>query len=189
VYSEDKTQQMIASFRFSGDFPPGIAPEHCVANLADLCSGILLFDILIANDDRHDGNLASDSRSNPKNMMVFDHDNALFGSKRNDGVARLNRLENRLGISGGTVPQGNRHCLLDVIDTARFFRKWIHRISCIPDWLIEEICKEARGTGIGAAEANAAEGFLKRRRNTLDGIVRNHRGEFRAVKAQEWGLT
>ena len=47
--------------------------------LPDVCTGIVLFDVLIANCDRHDDNLVVDNDIAPREIYVYDHDIALFG--------------------------------------------------------------------------------------------------------------
>jgi hypothetical protein len=182
----EKSTPLFASMRFAEDARRGIDPERCIEEFPGWCAGVLMFDILVANEDRHDENLAVDSRSNPKSLYVFDHDTALFGWKSGEGIQRLERLRDRLGVSGGTVTGGNRHCFLDLVSNADDLRQWLDRITTIPEWFIRAVCKEAVGVGISAKEAAAAEEFLKGRRHQLDCIIRKHKGEFKAVR--QWGL-
>lgn len=157
---------------------PQIVPDLCWAALPVLCTGIVLFDILIANSDRHDENLVVDNMANPTAIRVFDHDQALFGgnSIAVAGIERLKLLTNRLGITAGTVSRGNPHCLLSEVDTDEHFEGWIHRIDAIPDWLISDVCSEARGLGLSKEESTEAKIFLVSRRNTFREIIKlNHK--------------
>ena len=74
-------------------------PSRVAARLPKLAAGVVLFDILIANPDRHEGNLKVNDRHNPTAIEVFDHDVALFGDKRGKGTARLQKVSDRLGYS------------------------------------------------------------------------------------------
>src|SRR5437870_4409384 len=47
-------------FNFTRQTYPPVLPDQCIASLEDLCAGVLAFDILIANEDRHDANLVVD---------------------------------------------------------------------------------------------------------------------------------
>lgn len=183
---------MFASLRFNrsnGDaFPDDVNWETLVGCRRRLCTGILLFDVLVANEDRHRGNIQVDRPHDPRVVRIFDHDRALFGCFANSGEARLRNLRDRLGISGGSLTGGNRHCLLDRMDSNEHFREWFDRIESIPDWFIDDVCGEVISLGARRSEADAAADFLKYRKRNLPGIVHNHRAEFTAIPANVWGL-
>ncbi|MGH7136016.1 MAG: hypothetical protein ACREHD_09765, partial [Pirellulales bacterium] len=63
-------------FNFNREKLPPVVPDICVQRLLRDCTGVLLFDIWIANEDRHDANLLVDKVGAPGEMMVFDHDQA-----------------------------------------------------------------------------------------------------------------
>lgn len=127
-------------------------------------------------------NLVVDNVSNPREMCVFDHDQALFGGGFPlKGVERLEVLRDRLGVSGSDVSNGNRHCLLDVLNTNRFFDKWLDRFYSMPSWFIEETCQSAEGYGIGNRESRAAVEFLKYRKSNLEEIIRINQDSFRGI--------
>src|SRR3990170_1752400 len=69
--------------------PDDVVPHRCCAALPQICSGILLFDLLVANSDRHVGNLKVDDPDNPLEIDVFDHDRALFGAVAGQATVRL----------------------------------------------------------------------------------------------------
>lgn len=169
-------------FNLTGHSLPPVDVDDCVAQLPDLSTGLLLFDILVANCDRHAGNFAVDflAAGDPQ-MSVFDHGHALFGFIDGQGAQRLTVLRDRLGASGGSVTTGNRHCLLDVLNTSDHFVKWLDRIAALPDFFIEDRCRAALGLGIGDSEASAAIDFLKFRRDNLRAVLNNHRPEFRGI--------
>jgi hypothetical protein len=179
---------MFGSLSFSGESTPSDArPEVCVRRWPDICTGILLFDILVANSDRHAGNLKVDDPYDPKEIHVFDHDRALFGIEANHGKARLWSLMKRLGVSGGSQSSGNAHCFLDLISTSAHFGPWLSRISQVPDFFVESICREVVGIGINAAAADAAIRFLNYRKRELARIILANKSEFPSIN--DWGLT
>lgn len=166
-------------------FPP-IDPARCVAELPDFSAGLLLFDILVANSDRHTTNLHVDLSARPQKISVFDHSHALFGIVNGRGRQRLADLRDELGTSGGPHTGGNRHCLLDHIATVAHFDKWVGRIRLLPDYLIRDTCEEVIDRGIDQTEANTAVEFLTYRRDHLMDIVKGHQREFKAIT--QWSL-
>ena len=175
-------------FNYEQDPLPPIDAQVCVAALPRICTGVLLFDILIANHDRHDENIVVDSNRRPKRMRIFDHELALFGGFEDEakGIDRLDKLWNRLGITGGPTTRGNEHCILTVIDTPQYFDEWIGRIVDIPDWFLKEICESTVGLGVDQKQAKAAREFLVYRKKNLRTIIDGHRSAFAAI--QEWKL-
>jgi len=175
------------NFNLTSNPPPPVDGQACVNALPRLCAGIVLFDILTANPDRHRGNLYFDPSSKPPKMSVFDHSHALFGHVDGKGGERLRELKNRLGISGGTVTGQNRHCLLDKLNDDRDFGFWYKRIRAIPDHLIQDACRNTvEMKWITAHEANEAEKFLIYRRNNISGLVKLNKNEFTSIRT--WSL-
>lgn len=164
------------------DFNPGgmrlprIDPEICMENqrLVPICVGIVVFDIWIANDDRHDKNLAVDRQGRPTLIRVFDHDHSLFGGPcSNDrGIKRLDDLRDRLGITGSTTTGGTEHIFLDHINTDLYLRDWVERVQSLPSWIIREPCRAMhfRG-GLSAKEVKAVIDFLRHRQDELPKLV------------------
>lgn len=173
-------------FNFTGDELPAINPKECVDLLPDLSVGLLFFDMLIANSDRHRWNIALDRAADPPRLSVFDHSHALFGAEQGQGENRLSKLRDRLGVSGGSKSGGNRHCLLDAISESDRFEKWLGRIKAMPDFMVEELCQEASTLGATVSEANAATDFLLYRRDNLPSIIEEHKDEFKGI--EEWRL-
>lgn len=157
---------------------PRIIPEFCVQRLEPLCAGVLVFDILIANEDRHDENLVVDQVMQPREMHVFDHDQALLGGCRLKGLERLTELRDRLGITGSTVTGGNRHVFIDLITRYASFGEWCDRLRAIPDWFIDSVCTEARAHGLDPQLSQEVAYFLKYRRDRIHDIVESHRDSF-----------
>jgi hypothetical protein len=173
--------------------------------MPDLSTGLILFDIWIANPDRHRKNLSVDFLEKPPRMSIFDHSHALFGIDNGTGIQRLNSLQDKLGISGAPATeqsaQGfvtpywgvvdgtgqNRHCLLNELKTDDYFSKWIGRISAVPDYLIDDVCNGIVDLGmITADEATAAKAFLINRRNNIGKMVNSNRAEFSGIS--QWRL-
>jgi hypothetical protein len=168
-------------FNLPGRILPPTNVTTCVKQLPRLSSGVLLFDILIGNCDRHGRNISVDFSTKPPNMNIFDHGHALFGKDRCQGVERLERLRERLAISGGSRTQGNRHCFLDQIETDEHFGYWLDRIRRIPDFLMDDIIEELPTLGCTDKESAAAREFLRYRRISLEHIIEENKQEFSRI--------
>lgn len=160
---------------------PPVIPAHCFVALPRESVGLLLFDVWVANSDRHAANLTVDSAATPPLMTVFDHSHALFGPHPGNAQARLAALRGRLGVTGGPHTGGNRHCLLDAIRDDVWFGEWVARIGAVPDFLLDDLCREVLPCGITSAEAVAAADFLKHRRDNLAALVAANRPEFSSI--------
>jgi hypothetical protein len=177
-----------ASLNFTVDEeqPPPMFPDQFVAVAPNIASGIVLFDILIANSDRHSGNLSADLTRQPPLVTVFDHSHALFGSVANQGQTRLNLIGDTLGITGLPPTGGSRHCLLDHIQSDNDLGEWLHRIEQLPDYFIDDVCAQVEGIGVTKEETNAVQHFLKHRRDTLRALIKRNYSAFPRI--QQWGL-
>jgi hypothetical protein len=188
AYSKDLQSYWFTSlnFNFDDEDLPEVRPDRCAQRLTDLCTGIIVFDMLIANCDRHEENLVCDDIERPTSMRVFDHDQSLLaGGGTPRGIERLEELgrHHHNGIDGSPVTSGLRHCLLDELPTARYFPKWIARVQSIPCWLIESACQELRDLKFLENEvAKAVEGFVKIRREIIGRIVRENHDLFPRIK-------
>jgi hypothetical protein len=178
------------NFNLTGDSLPPVNVASCVKDLPKLSAGLLIFDIWIANCDRHEENFSVDFFGNPPQMNIFDHSHALFGFAAGQGETRLMALRERLGISWTTnhpVDSGqHRHCLLDAVNDDDHFDFWLNRIKATPDFYIEAICQDAEPYGLTAREVKAAIDFLKARRDNMIKIINNNKNEFSAIQA--WRL-
>lgn len=180
--------QWFASFNFNltGSALPPVDPAKCVATLRRLSTGLVLFDALVLNSDRHAKNFAVDALAKPiPAMSIFDHSHALLGSSANAGSQRLLSLGDRLGITGKPPTGGHRHCLLDHLDTDEHFPEWLERISQIPDFFIEDLCEEVLPYGVTPQEVTDAIVTLKSRRLHMRRIVNDNRAEFTVITS--WG--
>jgi len=184
---EDATQWFASlDFNFLGSSLPPVEPQYVVEHLLDLASGLLIYDILIANCDRHAGNLSVDALTHPRRLFIFDQSHALFGPLANSAEQRFTELRDRLAVSAGSRTGGSPHCLLNLIPADTYFRKWIDRVREIPDYLIEELCQDCAELGATAAESVAAAAFLKHRRDHMNDMIRNHQAAFSAIL--QWSL-
>lgn len=76
---------------------PPIRPSQFVEEDPRIAAGVAVFDVLIANGDRHRGNLSRDPAFVPPRTSVFDHGHALLGTDPPDGLERLRLADGRLG--------------------------------------------------------------------------------------------
>ena len=177
-------------FNLAGNSLPPVNVANCVQVLPSLSAGLLLFDIWVANCDRHAENFSVNFLASPPQMNIFDHSHALFGYATGQGEARLTALLDRLGISWTTnnpVDSGqHRHCLLDAVNVDDHFEFWLDRIQATPDFFIEEVCRDAQPYGLTLQEVDAGICFLKSRRDNLKTIIKNHQAEFSAILS--WSL-
>ncbi|GAB5444845.1 MAG: hypothetical protein Fues2KO_51940 [Fuerstiella sp.] len=174
------------NFNRSEQLPP-IDASATWGELPILSTGIVLFDVLIANADRHVKNLVADDPSKPRMVEVFDHDQSLFGGYDTlRGSDRLSALMNRLGISAGPVTKGNKHCFIDVMDASLFVDQWLGRIKSIPDWFIKDVCEKAGGYGLTRTEVYDVIEFLRHRRDSMESILEDGLDEFPCLDSWPW---
>ncbi len=178
-------------FNLTGNVLPPIDPADCVARLPELSSGILLFDALVANCDRHTENLAMDTTPPPR-LNLFDHSHALFGGQhliddqQVPATDRLTHVRDSLALTPGEWTGVARHCLLHAVRSDDHFGLWLDRIAKLPDFFIANACRAAVNLGITTDEASIAVDFLCHRRDHLRTIVRNSRSDFRLIT--QWSL-
>lgn len=179
-------------FNLKGDTLPPVNPKEVVDELPLEATGVLIFDMWIANPDRNRQNLSLDLSSKPPKLSVFDHGWALLGGQAGCGAERLKAVEGHLGISFGqgvgahTGP--HRHCLLDALSTDEHFGFWLERIRTIPDWQVQAACGQAAGRGATPSELKAAETFLlkRKKRKRLDRLITKNRERFPEIRT--WRL-
>jgi hypothetical protein len=185
MQSGKKKEPLFSSldFNYQRASLPDIIPEFCVVALPELCAGVLAFDILIANEDRHDRNLLVDRVTSPRHMYVYDHDQALLGGLKRVGDERLSALQDRLGITGGAVTGGNEHVFLPHIKNCEHLYEWAKRIQTLPDWFINAVCLESRQYGLNNKLAKQTAEFLLHRRDSIFVIIDDNRASF---AIQDW---
>jgi hypothetical protein len=181
------------SFSGSEELLPPANASQVVREVPRLAAGVLVFDLLIANTDRHPGNL---SFLPPKRRLdVFDHSHALFGIRPGQIQEHFRVLQDDFAIHGIAAPGepfANRHCLLDALSDPRAILTWAdearHRIS---KRFLNEICQEVGSLGVGVKreDAIALYGFLTHRRDSLHTLIRDNRQQFKAIPDEaSWGL-
>jgi hypothetical protein len=160
--------------------------DACIDHMPMVCTGILAFDILIANPDRRRDHLWCDNQQHPTRLLMFDHDFALFGP--NAGITRLDALQDALGL--GDTKQDNSHPFLTRLRSADLLDEWCARIYSLhaAKWFIKEVCREAEKYGLSRSEANAAAKFIEYRSSNLDTIIKSHRPLFERVSDWSKGL-
>jgi HipA-like protein len=169
------------AFADSKDRLPPINPSEVVRDLPSLAAGVFVFDLLIANTDRHTGNLSY--LPSKRRLDVFDHSHALFGNQLSQIPAHLNGLLDDFAVYG--------HCLLgllsrpnDIIGRVEDAQKRVGEV------FLREICREvgAAGVGVDPGEATRLYGFLMHRRDNLRALVDDHRHHFKSIPVDRWGL-
>jgi len=168
---DEVTYFLSLSFNLTGEELPPAFPDEIVAHFPKEAAGIVIFDIYIANFDRHSRNLAAVTHSSPPRLSMFDHDRSLLGMVAGNGEKHLAQAAGSIVIDG-SPGFGNRHCLLDVIPDGGLLDVWVERVRGIPDWYLENAAEEAQQYGqITAREAAALGAFLKRRRELLGRLL------------------
>lgn len=150
-------------------------PDQCVKKMLNECTGILLFDIIIANPDRMPWNLKADRPLDPTCLRVYDHADALLGVQ---GEPRLNSLQlTSLGLNWPNRDK-QEHCLLPHLIDGRFLMDWYGKIEYLPDFQIQNTCKAAMASGLSKGEANSVRDFLIYRKRNIKVIVDSNRAAF-----------
>lgn len=165
-------------FNHGGQRWPTAIPAQCVTLLPKLCTGVVLFDILVVNTDRHPTNLALLDASGAPRLAIFDHDRALFGHVRDKGVERLAFAAGRIAVDKAPFAghdTDKAQCLMDPLPDDRHFDDWLGRIEAIPDFLIDDLAARAVDLGCTQAEGTALREFLKTRRRELRSLVKPYR--------------
>jgi hypothetical protein len=155
------------NFNLAGQsLPPSPIPV-VVANCPVLCWGVLLFDVLVMNPDRHNKNLSYD-RTN-RRIQIFDHSRAFLPIKTTIESAIADNT-GKLGFQA--------HCLKLEISTMDGFDFWVARIKALPDYFIEEAVSEICAIGYPNDKKSLTIDFIRSRRNSIDTIIQNNIAEF-----------
>jgi hypothetical protein len=160
VVLSDGNRTTYLSLRFGpeNEKPPAIIPDELVTDEPELACGVVAFDCLIANADRHDRNLAYQRELIA--LSLFDHDRALFGKT---GTSRLTQLANEHCLEA--------HCVAQVLTDGSNFRPWMHRLADLKSYQLEAIvAASAREADIGTSAKDAAD-ILCRRRDAVGAML------------------
>jgi len=123
-------------FGAKGDSLAPIVPESFAEDEPTLAAEIVIFDCWIANEDRHERNLAYVRGHTAP--MIFDHDQSLFGA---NGGRRLDRLAN---VRDDVILNG---CLAPYITSCDAFTSFSGRIGMVcasRNAMMRPIFEEAR---------------------------------------------
>lgn len=187
VRKKSRNTAMFISYSFDGDSKPDdVEPQHLYDKFPDACTGIVVFDILVANCDRNRGNIQVDDPRSPQSFYLFDHERALFYIYKGEGIKRLRSRIDRLGVTDGGDSGDEFHCLVELIDSAESISKWLARIRSIPDWFIDEVCEEMWKVSITRTECDFVKSFLKKRRDEIGPLIDSNRHRFPQVS--HWPL-
>jgi hypothetical protein len=167
--------------------PPIIAADFVTAE-PWLAAGTVVFDIWIANSDRHTSNISHDPAFSPPRPAFFDHGHALLGTNDPKGLDRLTVAEGELGCTGSPPLGGNRHALLDLLSNAADLYAWVTRVSQLPDFVIGDACSNAHELGLLPDDRTRAslQDWLQRRKTMLGRLLSDHQDEFPAMA--QWNL-
>jgi len=155
------------NFNVGGLSLPPANPAMIVRNKPELSWGIILFDILAMNADRHTGNISHDRSTN--NIQIFDHSHAFIGTEGNVSSILARRVD-LISIGG--------HCLAREIDRANGFQMWCGRIKALPDFFLEGIVDAACGLGIPGSHKGECLDALRKRRDKIEDLVKQNLGCF-----------
>ncbi len=180
---QPRSRKLFGSLWIDDIAPPDTIAEKCVRQHPRDCAGIVVFDILVANSDRHKDNLRVDDPLEPSEVFVYDHDRAFFGYVKGEAASRLDRLTNRLGITGGSQSTGNAHCLIEHLSSSDDIRYWAERVETIPLWFIEEVCNDEC---VPIRLRDAGISFLRHRKDNIRKVISSNRDQFPGVK--DWGI-
>jgi hypothetical protein len=162
------------NFNLAGEALPPADVEAIVAQDAQLAAGIVLFDMWVANKDRHNGNVAYDKVS--KKTQIFDHSHTLM----HHGREGLQCLVDQPAIPG--------HCVASEIASTGSFAMWYERIQSIPDYYIRTIAADVGDARFGLSQEDAqfcAAFLIERRKSLLKLLCENHE-LFPKMPSHEW---
>lgn len=179
------------SFRAKGASTPPVIPAHIAAAEPDLAAGIVVLDLLVANSDRHQGNLSYSSHT--ARLEVFDHSHAVFGhvAKPTPGSSALAVVVNDFVIDGCSAGRpGNRQCLLDVVDDPTALKGWCDEASAVlTDRFIARVASELVSANlIDPTDSGVLTGALMARRNCLRTLLKDNATQFKSIAASSWGM-
>lgn len=178
---------MFASQSYEGDTTPDdLNVEALYRNHDELCAAILVFDIFIANCDRHAGNIKVDKASDPTLVRVFDHERSLFYIDKGRGRSRLKECEDRLGVTDGDQSRDEWHCLVEVVKSAQHILTWADRVRDIPDWFLKRVVEDVRKLPLVDSEVEDVLSFLTERQKKINALIWNNRKRFTQVEPTSW---
>lgn len=164
------------NFNLAGeDLPPADA-KKIVSNHAGIAWGIILFDIWVANTDRHNRNIVYDQSRGV--VQIFDHSHAFFYDRSGNPRDRLEGLEEDLGT-------GVNHCLAKEIKSFDQMPAWTERFVAVPNFYVEEIVQSATQVGLPDDAVQFCTEFLCERKSRLRDLVEGNRNQFPSLEDTE----
>ena len=130
----------------------------------ELAAGIVLFDVWVANGDRHTQNIHFDQTSD--RVEIFDHSHVSFSNE----AASLAMMANQLAIGG--------HCLASELRSVAGMAFWNERINQVPEFYIRAAVEAAIDIGLPADRVGSSLDFLLQRRPRLLDLMKDNRGAF-----------
>jgi hypothetical protein len=168
--SGNSTYFFSLDFNLAGQALPPVSPSAIVQLFPELAWGILVFDALIMNSDRHPANIAHDATTD--RVQIFDHSHA-FLTPGGD-------IDQTLAARGANLAIGG-HCLASVIDTLSGLSVWIEKVKQIPDYFIDGIIEAGCTCGIPSDRKDLLATFMKDRRNNLGSLFSANMANFPKV--------
>jgi hypothetical protein len=161
-------------FNTAGHALPPASPSVVVADCPEFSWGIILFDILVMNSDRHPHNLSYNQTT--RTITIFDHSHAFMQPNGDvDAIIAANK----------GIPAIGGHCLSQEISQWKGYAAWISRIGAIPDYYMEGVIEEGCQIGLPPAKKSVIYDFIRNRRDTIDAIVINNKGIFPKLTSQK----
>lgn len=169
---------------------PPIRPAEFCADEPWLAAGTAVFDILIANGDRHRGNLSRDPGFNPPRVSVFDHGHALLGTDPPTGLDRVRLATDRLGCVDDDAHIARTSILLDEALDCTALEQWAERVRELPGYLFWDICRDVARTpelGLTVEVADELASWLSERAARVGDLICQNQDAFPAVEWTLWG--
>lgn len=156
--------------------PPVIAGDFIAAFRPELPL-IVVFDIFIANSDRHDRNLSAVYA--PPSFNLFDHSHALLGGgAASTGITCLQNAQTSIVVNAA-------HVVISGINDENLLVAAVERVESIPNYYIESIVGEASGYGVTAPEARTLREFLINRKDQVRHLIGANKNLFPGIT--RWG--
>jgi hypothetical protein len=173
VAAKFDSREYFVSLKFTESTPPPIIPTDAWQQARYLCTGTVLFDAWICNNDRHNKNLAFDSGT--QTFALFDHSHSLF---HGSGVGHLH--------GNATVPGIDGHCLVGEFRDEGDVGEWLDRFRQVPAFQIRDVVREASRYGVSTQEREDCIAFLDDRRSKLGSLFAGQTGAFPHVNVAGW---
>jgi len=168
--SENSTYFFSLDFNLAGQALPPVSPLLIVQSFTDLAWGIIVFDALVMNGDRHNHNIAHDATTN--RVQIFDHSHAYLTPGGD--------IDQTLAARTANLALG-AHCLAQEINTTIGLSPWIEKVKQIPDYFIEGLVEAGCGCGIPPDRKDLLVSFMKDRRDNLGSLFSANMANFPKV--------